>query len=84
MRPAFCEQHATDGMVKISVDMCVHDACKTVPRYNVQGSKGPTICMKHAGDGMVKVIRKRCSPTRPGKEGGIDENGRELRAKQSS
>ena len=59
-KPAFCERHAGDGMVKISTNRCSHDFCATVPSFNIKGSKTPAFCKAHAKDGMENVIRKRC------------------------
>ena len=45
-RPAYCKQHAEDGMVNVCKTLCSHDFCTKIPSFNVKGSKTAIYC-KH-------------------------------------
>ena len=59
--PAYCRQHALDGMVDVHNKRCAHDSCRKHPNFNVEGSKRPAYCKQHAGNAMVNVRKRRCS-----------------------
>ena len=59
--PAYCKQHAKDGMVDITNKRCSHDSCTRRPSFNAEGSRTAAFCKRHAEDGMVNVRTRHCS-----------------------
>ena len=53
--PAYCKQHAEDGMVDVRSKRCLHQSCVRHPSFNFDGIKAPAYCKQHAEDGMVNV-----------------------------
>ncbi|CAN0507907.1 unnamed protein product, partial [Scytosiphon promiscuus] len=50
--PAYCKQHAADGMVNVVNNRCIQYSCTTRRCFNVVGSKTAEYCGQHAADGM--------------------------------
>ena len=59
--PAFCKQHAEDGMVNVRGNFCLQKSCTKRPTFNVFGSKKPVYCKQHAPTGWKDVRHRRCS-----------------------
>ncbi|CAM9651853.1 unnamed protein product [Laminaria digitata] len=82
-KPAFCKQHAQDGMVDVFVDQCLQESCTKTANFNIEGGETAMFCTLHAECGMVNVRRKRCSRTLHVERRDLNDNNGEAPAKQA-
>ena len=47
-------------MVNVKSKTCIHEGCKTIPNYNVEGETKALYCSVHKLEGMVDVKSKTC------------------------
>jgi hypothetical protein len=47
-------------MVNVKHKTCIHEGCKTIPIYNVEGETKALYCSVHKKEGMVNVKDKTC------------------------
>jgi hypothetical protein len=47
-------------MVDVKNKTCIHDGCKTIPFFNIEGEIRGLYCTTHKKDGMVDVKNKTC------------------------
>lgn len=69
LKPLFCSEHSSQGMVNVHAKHCIDDHCRTRASYNFPGNKTALYCHTHSKPGMTNVKKQTCLKcnTRPTK-----------------